>query len=156
MIDHSKGSFFGRRVGKPLRAARREIFEAAIGRLQPDLGRPAPADLRDMFASPVDEVWMEIGFGGGEHLLHEAGRLPRTGFIGVEPFVSSLAKTVADIEAAELGNLGRADECEIFRVEINHFPFTLETVLRERFKRVNAALFRLVETRFYAGDGEFR
>ncbi|WP_306028092.1 tRNA (guanosine(46)-N(7))-methyltransferase TrmB [Stappia sp. MMSF_3263] len=105
MIDHSKGSFFGRRVGKPLRAARREIFEAAIGRLQPDLGRPAPADLRDMFASPVDEVWMEIGFGGGEHLLHEAGRLPRTGFIGVEPFVSSLAKTVADIEAAEFGNV---------------------------------------------------
>lgn len=105
MTDHTKGSFFGRRVGKPLRAARRDIFEQAMARLQPDLAAPAPADPRDLFPAPVDAVWLEIGFGGGEHLVHEASRLPRTGFIGVEPFVSSLAKAVADIDAAGLTNV---------------------------------------------------
>ncbi len=105
MTDHTKGSFFGRRVGKPLRAARRDIFEQAMARLQPDLAAPAPADPRDLFPTPVDTVWLEIGFGGGEHLVHEASRLPRTGFIGVEPFVSSLAKAVADIDAAGLTNV---------------------------------------------------
>jgi tRNA (guanine-N7-)-methyltransferase len=105
MTDHTKGSFFGRRVGKPLRAARRDIFEQAMARLQPDLAAPAPADPRELFPAPVDAVWLEIGFGGGEHLVHEASRLPRTGFIGVEPFVSSLAKAVADIDAAGLTNV---------------------------------------------------
>ncbi len=105
MTDHSKGSFFGRRVGKPLRAQRREVFEAALQRLQPDLALPAPQDPRDLFSGEVDTVWMEIGFGGGEHLLHEAQRLPATGFIGAEPFVSSLAKAVVEIETQELANV---------------------------------------------------
>jgi tRNA (guanine-N7-)-methyltransferase len=105
MIDHTKGSFFGRRVGKPLRPARREIFEAGLARLQPDLSQAPPEDLRALFPHTVSDVWLEVGFGGGEHLLHEARRLPQTGFIGVEPFVSSLAKAVADIEEEGLENL---------------------------------------------------
>ena len=105
MTDHSKGSFFGRRVGKPLRAQRREVFETALQRLQPDLSQPAPQDVRALFSGKVDAIWMEIGFGGGEHLLHEARRLPTTGFIGVEPFVSSLAKAVVEIETQELANV---------------------------------------------------
>ena len=105
MTDHSKGSFFGRRVGKPLRAQRREVFESALERLQPDLSQPAPQDVRELFAGKVETVWMEIGFGGGEHLLHEARRLPQTGFIGVEPFVSSLAKAVVEVETEELANV---------------------------------------------------
>ena len=105
MTDHSKGSFFGRLVGQPLRAQRREVFETALRRLQPDLSHPAPWDLRTLFEAPVEAVWMEIGFGGGEHLLHEARRLPATGFLGVEPFVASLAKAVVEIEAERLANV---------------------------------------------------
>lgn len=105
MIDHTKGSFFGRRVGKPLRKARREIFEAGLARLQPDLSHPAPDDVRALFPGRMSDVWLEVGFGGGEHLLHEARRLPQTGFLGVEPFLSSLAKAVADIEEEGLENV---------------------------------------------------
>lgn len=110
MSDHPDGSFFGRRVGKPLREQRRQRFEAALGRLGLDLAQPAPADLAALFTAPVDEVWLEIGFGGGEHLLHEARRLPRTGFLGVEPFVNSLAKAAVDVDAAGLDNVRLHDD----------------------------------------------
>ena len=46
----------------------------------------------------VDEVRLEIGFGGGEHLIAEAERHPRTGFIGSEPFVNGMAKALAAID----------------------------------------------------------
>lgn len=58
-----------------------------------------------LFPSSPGEVRLEIGFGGGEHLIHEARRFPRTGFIGVEPFQNGLVKAVAAIEAGELGNI---------------------------------------------------
>ncbi|WP_349358982.1 tRNA (guanosine(46)-N7)-methyltransferase TrmB [Stappia sp.] len=105
MTDHTKGAFFGRRVGKPLRKGRRDIFEPALARLQPDLATPPPRDLRALFAAPVETVWMEVGFGGGEHLLHEARRLSDVGFIGVEPFINGLAKAVAAVDEEDLGNV---------------------------------------------------
>ncbi|MHC5655129.1 tRNA (guanine(46)-N(7))-methyltransferase TrmB [Stappia sp. ICDLI1TA098] len=110
MTDHTKGSFFGRRVGKPLRVNRRTQFDAAIARLNVDLSAPAPADLRTLFEAPVGSVWLEIGFGGGEHLLHEAGRLADTGFIGVEPFVNSLAKAVVEVDEQGLDNVRVFDD----------------------------------------------
>jgi tRNA (guanine-N7-)-methyltransferase len=48
-----------------------------------------------MFARPVAGVRLEIGFGGGEHLLSEIRRHPDIGFIGVEPFVNGMAKLVS-------------------------------------------------------------
>lgn len=105
MTDHTKGSFFGRRVGKPLRKGRQEQFDTALQRLQPDLSVSAPEDVTTLFARPVSSVWLEVGFGGGEHLLHEARRLPDVGFIGVEPFVSSLAKAVAEVDSDGLENV---------------------------------------------------
>ena len=105
MTDHTRGAFFGRRVGKPLRKGRREVFTTALARLQPDLAQEPPDDVRDLFPEPVEQTWLEVGFGGGEHLLHEARRLPGIGFIGVEPFVNGLAKAVAAIDEARLGNV---------------------------------------------------
>ena len=61
---------------------------------------PPPADLRTLFDG-VDDVRLEIGFGGGEHLIAEAERHPRTGFIGSEPFVNGMAKALALIERAQ-------------------------------------------------------
>jgi tRNA (guanine-N7-)-methyltransferase len=66
-----------------------------------DLSAPAPSDLRALFPVPVDAVRLEIGFGGGEHMLAEATRSPDIGFIGVEPFVNGMAKAVSAI--AETG-----------------------------------------------------
>ncbi len=98
------GAFFGRRKGHPLRARQAALFDTLLPRLALDLTKPAPADLRTLFDG-VDDVRLESGFGGGEHLIAEAERHPRTGFIGVEPFVNGMAKALAAIEERKLRNI---------------------------------------------------
>ncbi len=51
------------------------------------------------------EVWLEIGFGGGEHLAHHAARHPDVGFIGVEPYLTGVAKLLGRIEREGLRNV---------------------------------------------------
>ena len=103
-------AFFGRRKGKPLRPGQAEALASGIGRLGLDLSRPAPGDLGALFSAPVKAVRLEIGFGGGEHLLHEAEACPQTGFIGAEPFVNGMAKMTAALERRPLANIRLFDE----------------------------------------------
>ena len=97
-------AFFGRRRGKPLRPGQAQALEAGLARYAVDLGQPAPADPGVLFTAPVSTVRLEIGFGGGEHFLHEASAHPQTGFIGVEPFVNGMAKTMAALARQPLDN----------------------------------------------------
>jgi tRNA (guanine-N7-)-methyltransferase len=99
------GAFFGRRKGHPLKPQQAALFDALLPRLALDLKAPAPADLANLFPNDADAVRLEIGFGGGEHLVAEAERSPRTGFIGVEPFLNGMAKGLAAIAARDLGNI---------------------------------------------------
>jgi tRNA (guanine-N7-)-methyltransferase len=98
-------AFFGRRKGHPLRPRQAALFESLLPRLAIDLDRPAPADLVALFSNPVAAVRLEIGFGGGEHMIAEAEREPQAGFIGVEPFVNGMAKALAAISARGLTNM---------------------------------------------------
>lgn len=59
---------------------------------------------KDLFGDGRD-VWLEIGFGGGEHLVGQAGRNPDVGFIGCEPFIEGMAKALTGIEAERLQNV---------------------------------------------------
>jgi tRNA (guanine-N7-)-methyltransferase len=109
MIDNSDslrrtGAFFGRRKGHRLRPNQAALLESLLPLLAIDLRSPAPADMRALFAE-ADEVRLESGFGGGEHLIAEAERSPRTGFIGIEPFVNGMAKALAAIEQRALKNI---------------------------------------------------
>jgi tRNA (guanine-N7-)-methyltransferase len=99
------GHFFGRRKGKTLRAAQAGLMEDLLPRLLVDIEEKTPADLASLFAHRPERLRLEIGFGGGEHLLHEAGREPQTGFIGVEPFVNGMAKAVSAIDRDGVGNV---------------------------------------------------
>ncbi|MHB0951118.1 MAG: tRNA (guanosine(46)-N7)-methyltransferase TrmB [Allorhizobium sp.] len=103
-------AFFGRRKGKPLREQQIERMSHVLPALRLDLSAPAPADLTTLFPVPVDRLRLEIGFGGGEHLVHRAVESPSTGFIGVEPFVNSMAKLLAQVEARELRNIRVYDD----------------------------------------------
>jgi tRNA (guanine-N7-)-methyltransferase len=76
-----------------------------LPRLALDLGHPAPADPAVLFPHAVEALQLEIGFGGGEHLIAQAEQHPRIGFIGVEPFVNGMAKALAAIEARGLTNI---------------------------------------------------
>ena len=103
--DRPGGSFFGRRKGKTLRPAQSARIETLLPALRLDLNDDAPADLGRLFPDPVGSVRLEIGFGGAEHLLHQAERHPGCGFIGVEPFVNGMAKALAGIEARGIRNV---------------------------------------------------
>lgn len=108
--QRSTEAFFGRRHGKTIRAVPGAALETQLPVYRVDLGTPAPTDLATFFDAPVERVRLEIGFGGGEHLLHEARRFPRTGFIGVDPFVNSMAKLMLAVANQPLGNLRVYDD----------------------------------------------
>src|SRR5258708_888369 len=99
-----RGAFFGRRQGHKLSPRQAGLFETLLPRLALDLTVPR-CDLPGLFSAPVEAVRLEIGFGGGEHLMAEAERQPRTGFIGVEPFVNGMAKALTAIAARGLDNI---------------------------------------------------
>jgi tRNA (guanine-N7-)-methyltransferase len=96
---------YGRRVGKPLSPRRAALMASLYPRLAIDVAAPSPADIGGLFPHRPAAVQVEIGFGGGEHLVAEARRLPDRGFIGVEPFVNGMAKAVAAIADAGLANV---------------------------------------------------
>jgi len=101
--EHSErsGAFFGRRKGKSLRAGQESLIETLLPGLRLDPGR----DPRDAFGRPIQGLWLEIGFGGGEHLTARARAHPNIGFIGCEPFVNGLAKLLAVIDREGLDNI---------------------------------------------------
>jgi len=102
---HHTRAFFGRRKGHKLRPHHAWLMETLLPELALDLTRPAPASLTSLFTAPIDDVQLEIGFGGGEAMIAVAKDQPRTGFIGIEPFVNGMAKALASIETAKLQNI---------------------------------------------------
>ena len=103
--EASQRAFFGRRKGHPLKARQAELFDTLLPKLGLDLTKPAPADLRSLFAVPVDTLRLEIGFGGAEHLIDQAKADPRTGFIGTDAFVNGVAKALVAIDENKLANI---------------------------------------------------
>lgn len=104
-LSRATEAFFGRRKGKPLREQQVERMTHLLPERLVDLDAEAPVDLKTLFPVAVDRLRLEIGFGGGEHLAHRARSNPSTGFIGVEPFVNSMAKLLAVIEEESLPNI---------------------------------------------------
>jgi len=68
----------------------------------PESGRLDP---RTLFGDEQSRIWLEIGFGGGEHLAFQAGRHPETGFIGCEVFENGIVSLLAHIERRNLANI---------------------------------------------------
>ncbi len=101
----AQGSFFGRRKGHRLRAHQAGLIENLLPHLSLDISGPPPADLATLFDPKVASVRLEIGFGGGEHLIAEAQAYPQTGFVGCEPYVNGMAKILTQIEAHNIGNI---------------------------------------------------
>ena len=101
-------NFYGRVHGKTLRASQKTYLEEDLGRLSlPGVTREdnpdrAPIDLARFAGKPL---WLEIGFGGGEHLVHMAATYPEIGLIGCEPFVNGIAMLLGKIRAANVENL---------------------------------------------------
>ncbi len=81
-----------------------------LPRLRIECGREQSLDPCTLFDFLPRETWLEIGFGGGEHLAAQARANPQTGFIGCEPFINGVAKLLAAIEDEGLGNIRIYDD----------------------------------------------
>jgi tRNA (guanine-N7-)-methyltransferase len=95
---------YGRRRGHRLRPGRRRLLEERLPELQLQPPADGALDPAALFGSPR-AVWLEIGFGGGEHLVEQARRHPEVGVIGCEPFVNGVARALALAEAERVHNV---------------------------------------------------
>jgi tRNA (guanine-N7-)-methyltransferase len=96
---------FGRRRGRALRPGQKALirdFLPQIALTIPVSGEFDPGGLFDARAGPI---WVEIGFGGGEHLADQAERHPETGLIGCEVFENGIAKLLARIKRGRIENI---------------------------------------------------
>ena len=101
----------GRRRGHALRKGRQTLIEKLLPRLRmPAAVGAAPTDLAPLFPKTVEDVWLEVGFGAGEHLLEQARLHPAVGMIGCEPFVNGVAALLAGVERDGLSNVRVFDD----------------------------------------------
>lgn len=102
-------NFYGRIHGKGLRQSQKDYMENDLADLSPgpvvwdENPDRTPLDLHALFDGK--EVWLEIGFGAGEHLVHMAARYPEVGLIGCEPYINGVATLLGRIRRADVSNL---------------------------------------------------
>ena len=94
----------GRRRGKKLGSHQASLLSTALPHLSFDGSDPL-ADPSLLFPDGPSALWLEIGFGGGEHLAAQAHAHPDIGYLGCEAFLNGIAKALALIEAGQLRNV---------------------------------------------------
>ncbi|NNE54349.1 MAG: tRNA (guanosine(46)-N7)-methyltransferase TrmB, partial [Sulfitobacter sp.] len=102
-------NFYGRIKGKSLKPAQERYLAEDLARLSPGPvswevnPERHPLDLKAHFGGRP--VWLEIGFGGGEHMVHQAREYPGVGIIGCEPYINGVAMLLGKIRRAGVSNL---------------------------------------------------
>ncbi|WP_368186641.1 tRNA (guanosine(46)-N7)-methyltransferase TrmB [Aestuariibius sp. HNIBRBA575] len=102
-------NFYGRFKGKTLRGTQQEYLDEDLAKFSPgpvewDVNPDRTnLDLEGLFDDK--DVWLEIGFGGGEHLVHQAQQNPDVGIIGCEPYINGVAMLLGKIRKAGVDNL---------------------------------------------------
>ena len=119
--DPERRNFYGRIRGKTMRNSQKTWLAEDLDRLSlPGVSRGAneartPLDMTRFAGRPL---WLEVGFGGGEHLVHMSARYPDHHLIGCEPFVNGIAMLLGKLRAAGLANvaLHPGDVRDLFEV----------------------------------------
>jgi tRNA (guanine-N7-)-methyltransferase len=106
--DRPWRNLYGRRHGKKLKPNQVRLLETLLPRLavagvSPD-DNPDRAPVAPIFPDGRP-LWLEVGFGGGEHLVDQAAAHPEVGFVGCEPFVNGVAMALNRIDGAGLANI---------------------------------------------------
>lgn len=103
---HEDVRFYGRRRGRRLRAGQQRLLDERLPALRLDLpAGDAPVEPAGLFAAPVRDIWLEIGFGGGEHLVWQAQQNPDIGLIGAEPYINGVARLLSHMEETGTANI---------------------------------------------------
>lgn len=107
-------NFYGRRHGKKLRKGQGDLIDHRLAELAPpgitweENPERSALDLKALYPR-AREIWLEIGFGGGEHAIAQAVANPDVQILGAEPFVNGVAKLLAAIERTGAQNLAVTD-----------------------------------------------
>lgn len=102
-VEAAPRVLYGRRQGPKLRPGSRALLQERLPELEV---RATPGlDPRSLYDPAPTAVWLEIGFGGGEHLAEVAAQHPQVGFLGVEPFINGVAKLLRAVETRSLRNV---------------------------------------------------
>ena len=101
MMSHPPLRSYGRLKTRTIKPRQAALMESLLPTLRPPAG---PFDPRAL-TSGAAEVWLEIGFGGGEHMAAQAGLHPHTLVIGAEPFQNGVASALRHIDEAGLTNV---------------------------------------------------
>ncbi len=96
MAELKKFRFYGRRYGRPLKPARQKILSRLLPQMSLALDGPIE-NYQAVFQNSPRQVWLEIGFGAGEHLASLVNENPDIGFIGCEPFINGVASLLAKV-----------------------------------------------------------
>ncbi len=108
MSDVRERTLYGRRRGKKLRDGQQALLATLLPRLSLVVPpEPEKIDLARLFGGtpPVGGVWLEVGFGAGEHLVWQAKEHPTVGLIGCEPYINGVAKCLAHVEREGVENV---------------------------------------------------
>lgn len=100
--DRHRRQLYGRRKGPKLSAHQHHLIDTLLPKLALHLSQGA--DPKTYF-SGVEDVWLEVGFGAGEHLLCQAQAHLDVGLIGAEPYISGVAKLLSKIDEATTANI---------------------------------------------------
>ena len=107
MTDTSAGDrrLYGRRRGRPLREGQRQLTKMLLPEVAIALPEDRVIEPRSLFPNQPNAVWLEIGFGGGEHLAAQAESHPEIGFIGSEIFENGVARFLTAMQRRCLSNV---------------------------------------------------
>ena len=108
MEEARRRTLYGRRRGKKLRVGQQSLLDTLLPRLAVSLpSEGLTIDLARAFGGqlPSGGVWLEVGFGSGEHLVWQAEQHANVGLIGCEPYLNGVAKCLAHIERAGVTNI---------------------------------------------------
>ena len=96
---------YGRRRGRALRPGQRALIRDFLPQIAITTGPSGQLDPKGLFDVRTTSIWVEIGFGGGEHLAQQAQCHPEIGFIGCEIFENGIAKLLALIKRSCIENI---------------------------------------------------
>ncbi len=96
---------FGRIGGRALSTRQQGLIDVLLPHLEIPEAKAGTLQPRTLFEPQPKDVWLEIGFGGGEHLTGQAERHLDIGLLGCEPFIEGMAKALGQIEDAGLNNV---------------------------------------------------
>ncbi len=108
MSEVRERTLYGRRRGKKLRDGQQSLLATLLPRLTLVVpSEPEKIDLAGLFGGtlPADGVWLEVGFGAGEHLVWQAKEHPKVGLIGCEPYINGVAKCLAHVQREGVENI---------------------------------------------------